>query len=36
MFSGPVKLDVGQLEKRDPFAWADLLLMNGNGASHER
>jgi uncharacterized protein (TIGR00290 family) len=36
MFAGPVKLDVGQLEKRDPFAWADLLLMNGNGASHER
>jgi uncharacterized protein (TIGR00290 family) len=36
MFNGPVRLDVGQLEKRDPFAWADLLLMNGNGASHQR
>lgn len=26
MFSGPVQLEVGRLEKRDPFAWADLLL----------
>jgi len=35
MFNGPVRLDVGRLEKRDPFAWADLLLMNGNGTSPE-
>ena len=26
MFAGPVRLRVGRLEKRDPFAWADLLL----------
>ena len=26
MFSGPVQLEVGRLEKREPFAWADLLL----------
>ena len=26
MFAGPVRLWVGRLEKRDPFAWADLLL----------
>ena len=26
MFSGPVRLETGRLEKRDPFAWRDLLL----------
>ena len=26
MFSGPLQLEVGRLEKREPFAWADLLL----------
>ena len=26
MFSGPVRVRVGRLEKRDPFAWADLVL----------
>jgi diphthamide synthase (EF-2-diphthine--ammonia ligase) len=26
MFAGPVRLKVGELEKRDPFAGADLLL----------
>lgn len=26
MFEGPLRLRVGQLEKREPFAWADLLL----------
>ena len=28
MFEGPVRLRVGRLEKREPFAWADLLLAN--------
>lgn len=26
MFNGPVRIRVGKLEKRDPFAWADLQL----------
>ena len=26
MFTGPVRLRVGRLERQDPFAWADLLL----------
>ncbi len=30
MFTGPVRVRVGELEKRDPFAWADLLLANGD------
>ncbi len=32
MFAGPVRLHVGRLEKREPFAWADLLLANGHDA----
>ena len=32
MFEGPVRLRVGSLEKREPFAWADLLLANGDAA----
>jgi diphthamide synthase (EF-2-diphthine--ammonia ligase) len=34
MFAGPVRLRVGELEKRDPFAWADLLLANGDAPHH--
>jgi uncharacterized protein (TIGR00290 family) len=26
MFAGPVRISVGEMEKRDPFAWADLRL----------
>jgi uncharacterized protein (TIGR00290 family) len=33
MFEGPVRLRVGALEKREPFAWADLLLANAGGVA---
>lgn len=32
MFRQPVRLEVGRLEKRPPFAWADLLLEESVGA----
>jgi uncharacterized protein (TIGR00290 family) len=35
MFEGPVRLRVGRLEKREPFAWADLLLANGDARASE-